>query len=98
MRLVEPKRFSTLSKLCGIVAWTRRAVEFWLNKEQQISDPTKWEAKYSRLSAEERATAFQDLVLAAQDDVEFHDTTLNRLVVFKDDKTELLLFGGRVKS
>lgn len=94
VRLVEPKRFSTLSKLCGTVAWTRRAVEFWL----KISDPAKWEAKYSRLSSEERAAAFQDLVLAAQDGVEFHDTTLNRLVVFKDDKTGLLLCGGRVQS
>lgn len=98
VRFVEPKRFSTLSKLCGTVAWTRRAVESWLNKERQISDPAKWEAKYSRLSAEERATAFQDLVLAAQDGVEFHDTTLNRLVVFKDVKTGLLLCGGRVQS
>jgi len=98
VRLVEPKRFSTLSKLCGTVAWTRRAAESWLNKERQISDPAKWEAKYPRLSAEDRATAFQDLVLAAQDSVEFHDTTLNRLVVFKDVNTGLLLCGGRVQS
>ena len=57
VRLIEPKRFSTLSKLCGTVAWTRRAAESWLDKERQISDSAKWEVKYSRLSAEERAIA-----------------------------------------
>lgn len=98
VRLVEPKRFGTLSKLCGTIAWTRRAVESWLSKERLISDSAKWEANYSRLSAEERVTAFQDLVLAAQNGVEFHDTTLNRLVVFKDVNTGLLLCGGRIQS
>lgn len=97
VRLVDPKRFSTLSKLCGTIAWTRRAAESWLNKRQQTSGPVKWEAKSSRLSAEERATAFQDLAFAAQDGIEFCDTTLNRLVVFKDDNTGLLLCGGRVQ-
>lgn len=98
MHLVEPKRFSTLSKLCGTIAWTRQAVESWWNKERQASDPAKWEARDYRLSAAERMTAFQNLVLAAQDGVQFHDTTLNRLVVFKDENTGLLLCGGRVQS
>lgn len=30
VRLVEPQRFSSLSKLCGSKAWTRRAAETWL--------------------------------------------------------------------
>lgn len=45
-----------------------------------------------------RAAAFQDLVLAAQNGVEFHDTTLVRLVALKDKNTGLLLCGGRVQS
>lgn len=96
--LVDPKQFSTLSKLCGTVAWTRRAAESWLNRELQASGPAKWEAKGPKLSAEERATAFLDLVLVVQDGMEFHDTTLNCLVVIKDDNTGLLLHGGRVQS
>lgn len=98
VRLVEPKRFSTLSKLCGTVAWTRRAAESWLSRKRQASSPAKWEVKGFVLSAEERTAAFQDLVLAAQDGAEFHNTTLNRLVVTKDDNTGLVLCGGRVQS
>lgn len=50
------------------------------------------------LSAEERESAFLDLALAAQMGIDFHDTTLNRLVVIKDEDTGLLLCGGRIQS
>ena len=73
----------------------RRAVEIWLGNSQAPVQ-SKWEAR-SYLSVEERATAFKDLALAAQDGVEFRDTTLDRLVVQKEEKTGLLLCGGRIQ-
>lgn len=45
----------------------------------------------------ERATAFKDLALAAQEGFEFRDTTLDCLVVLKEEKTGLLLCGGRIQ-
>ncbi|KAI3352112.1 hypothetical protein L3Q82_020927 [Scortum barcoo] len=39
--------------------------------------------------------AQRDLFLAAQEDAVFHDTTLNRLTVYKDKETGLLVCGGR---
>lgn len=98
MQLVEPKRFSTLLKLCGTIAWVRRAAASWLNLKYKAPELAKWGAKSLKLSAEERTAVFQDLALAAQDGVNFQDTTLNRLVVTKDPGTGLLLCGGRVQS
>ena len=98
VRLIEPKRFSSLSKVCGTVAWVRRAANFWLNKIHRAPESAKWEARGSKLSVEERALAFQDLAFAAQEGVDLQDTTLNRLVVAKDVNTGLLLCGGRVQS
>ena len=98
VRLVEPKRFSSLSMLCGTVAWVRRAAESWLNKLNRAPKLEKWEASSPELSVEERALAFQDLAISAQDSVNFQDTTLNRLVVTRDVNTGLLRCGGRVQS
>ncbi|XP_065152486.1 uncharacterized protein [Paramisgurnus dabryanus] len=95
VQLVDPQRFSSLVRLCGTIAWMRRAVEIWLGNSQ-APDRSKWEAR-PYLSVEERATAFKDLALAAQDGVEFRDTTLDRLVVQKEEKTGLLLCGGRIQ-
>lgn len=50
------------------------------------------------MAMEEPKAAFQDLVLAAQDGEDFQITTLNRLVVTKDEETGLLLSSGRVQS
>lgn len=96
--LVRPERFSSLSKLCGTIAWVRRAAESWLRTSYQASSSAKWEVRGPRLSVEERTAAFQDLALAAQDSVNFQDTTLNCLVVIKDGNNGLLLCGGRVQS
>lgn len=41
VRLVEPKRFSSLSKLCGTVAWVRRAVEAWLSVKDRALNFSK---------------------------------------------------------
>lgn len=97
VHLVEPQRFSSLAKLCGTFAWTRRAVGTF-RRRHQAPDQPKWEASRLKLSAEERAEAFQDLALAAQVGVKFNDSTLNRLVVYKDKNTGILLCGGRVQS
>ncbi|KAL2087330.1 hypothetical protein ACEWY4_018389 [Coilia grayii] len=97
VHLVKPQRFSSLSKLCGIVAWTRRAAEAWL-KVHQTPEFSKWEGDHATLSVEERRQAFHDLVLAAQSASQFSDSTLNRLVVHQDKKTGLLLCGGRIQS
>lgn len=97
VNLVGPQRFSCMTKLCGTIAWTRRAVQAWLRR-RKTPDLLKWEASGSVLSTKEHAEAFQDLALTAQDGVEFHDSTLNRLVVYKDENKELLLCGGRVQS
>ena len=98
VRLVGPEQFSSLSKLCGTIAWVRRAAESWLRTSYQASSSAKREVRGPRLSVEERTAAFQDLALAAQDGVNFQDTTLNRLVVINDDNNGLLLCGGRVQS
>lgn len=101
--LVRPERFSTLSRLCGVTAWVRRAADTWLSRKDKIPGQAKWEAKTAAgrkpvLTLEDRKSAFQDLVLAAQDGEAFKLTTLNRLVVTKDRETGLLLCGGRVQS
>lgn len=98
VHLVEPKRFSDLSKLCGTVVWVRRAAESWLTTKHQAPSSPEWEARGPELSVEERTLAFQDLAISAQDGVNFKETTLNRLVVYKDANTGLLLCGGRVQS
>ena len=76
-----------------------------MSKNNQSSGQAKWEGKVSEvrqnrpvLAMEERKSAFQDLALAAQDGKDFRGTTLNRLVVAKDNETGLLLCGGRVQS
>ncbi len=95
VRLVDPRRFSSLARLCGTIAWMRQAVEIWLgNSPAPVW--SKWEAR-PYLSVEKRATAFKDLALEAQDGVEFRDTTLDRLVVQKEGKIGLLLCGGRIQ-
>lgn len=75
VRLVGPKRFSSLSKLSGTVAWIRRAVESWLNTKYQASSSPKLEARGPELSVEERTIAFQDLAIVAQDIVFIVDSS-----------------------
>ena len=92
---VDLLRFDTLTKLCGALGYVRRAVHTWLRGRCRTSEREQWEAV---LTVQEREEAFQDLCLAAQAGVTFPTTTLNRLVVNKDDATSLLLCYGRVQS
>ncbi len=57
--------------------------------------PENWEAV---LTVKERKAAFRDLCLAAQKGVTFPMTTLNRLVVSKDEASGLLICHGRVQA
>ena len=55
-------------------------------------------ARQAVLSVREFEDALRDLFLAAQEGVTFNDTTLNRLAVFKEKVSGLLVCGGRVRS
>ncbi|KAL4006302.1 alcohol-forming fatty acyl-CoA reductase [Sarotherodon galilaeus] len=92
---VDLSRFNSLAKLCGVIAYVRRALRFWLTGRGQTAAGLKWEAVPT---AQERVEAFQDLCLAAQAGVTFPTTTLNRLVVRKDKATGLMMCHGRVQS
>ncbi|XP_026082522.1 uncharacterized protein LOC113058643 [Carassius auratus] len=92
---VDPTRCSSLTRLCGIVGYIRRAVRKWLARVRRASKPAKWEAV---LTVKEREVAFQDLCLAAQNGVMFPVTTLNRLVVSRDGASGLLRCHGRVQD
>ena len=42
VRLVKPRRFSSLTRLCGTIAWIRRAVGIWLGGNCQAPVQSKW--------------------------------------------------------
>lgn len=102
--LIDIRKFSSLTKVIRVVAWVWRAAIKWkgvLAKTPATSKP-KWEG----LSSEEiKSRAKQavliiseydsqrDLFLAAQEGASFQDTTPNRLVVYKDAETGLLVCG-----
>lgn len=96
VQLVERKKISSLTRLCGVVGWLKRAVDIWLGDSAQTTGRSKWEAR-TYLSAEERVTAFKFLALEVQDGVKFHDTTLDRLVIQREEFIGLLVCGGRVQ-
>ena len=92
---VDPRRCSSLTKLCGVVGYVRRAVKKWLARVGRAPMPAKWEGV---LTVKERKAAFQDLCLAAQEGVTFPVTTLNRLVVSREEVSGLLKCHGRVQA
>lgn len=49
------------------------------------------------LSAVECEDAFRDLCLVAQEGVTFHATNLNRLAVYKEETSGLLVCGGKIQ-
>ncbi|KAJ8346500.1 hypothetical protein SKAU_G00279010 [Synaphobranchus kaupii] len=105
VNLVRPERFSGLARLCGVVAWVRRAAERWLTTRSRAAGQAKWEARdlgeragKPVLTVRELKTALQDLFLATQEGEVFPGTTLDRLVVSKDEVSGLLLCRGRVQT
>jgi len=108
--LIDIKKFSNLTRLIRVIAWVWRAARRWkelLNKNS-ASDKPKWEgafstnwrsrAKQAVLTVGECRDALRDLFLAAQEGITFQDTTLNRLAVYKEKETGLLVCGGRFQT
>ncbi|KAJ8405599.1 hypothetical protein AAFF_G00315790 [Aldrovandia affinis] len=101
--LVNPERFSSLSRLCQVVAWVWHAAQKWLEKRscstsragKQVKRLDKQSGE-TVLSPKEREGALQDLFLAAQKDMSLPTTTINRLVVYKEEESGLLRCKGRV--
>lgn len=91
--LVEAKKFSSLRKLVSVVAWVLRAAKMWLKIRQTNKGQGK--LKSPTLTVKERKDALNHLFLEAQSGEAFPSTMLNRLVVFKDRDTGLLVCGGR---
>ncbi|KAK5848024.1 hypothetical protein PBY51_005680 [Eleginops maclovinus] len=106
--ILDTRKFSNLTKLTRVIAWVWRAVKKWrklLTKTSGSSKP-KWEgipstpeitsrAEEAVLTIAECEDALRDLFLAAQEGETFPDTTLNTLVMYKEEDTRLLLCGGR---
>lgn len=97
-QLVDVRHFSSLRKLIGVVAWIWRAAKKFLHVK--VTDKEKWEAVPSSgvITVGEREDVFRDLCLAAQEGVHFPTTTTDRLVVYKDGTTGLLMCGGRIQT
>lgn len=97
--LVDKERFSDLTSLVKTIAWVWRAARRFAAQNRILRTP-KWEAVSSAgvITATERQNALRDFLLAAQEGVTFPATTTDRLVVYKEQETGLLVCGGRVKA
>ncbi|XP_068507336.1 uncharacterized protein [Syngnathus scovelli] len=97
--LVDERRFSNLTRLVKVVAQVWRAAKHFAARSRGLETP-KWEAVSlgGVITVTERQDALRDLFLAAQGGVTFPTTTTDRLVVFKEEKTGLLVCGGRVQA
>lgn len=107
-KILDISKFSSLTKLTRVIAWVWRAATRWkevlartsttskLKRGNILSAPeVKSKVKEATLTVRECEDARRDLFLAAQEEVTFPDTTLNRLAVVRDENTGLLLCGGR---
>lgn len=97
--LVDEGRFSNLTHLVKTVAQVWRAAKCFADQNRILGTP-KWEAVSSAgvITVTERQDALRDLFLAAQEGVTFPTTTIDRLVVCKEEETGLLVCGGRVQA
>lgn len=91
------ERFSSLRRLIKVVSLVWRAAKKFLRNKAPRA--LKWEAVPSSgvVTVRERENAFRDLCLAAQEGETFQSTTMDRLVVFRDGASGLLLCGGRIQ-
>ncbi|XP_032434156.1 uncharacterized protein LOC116729604 [Xiphophorus hellerii] len=96
--LVDVSRFSSLTRLVKTIVWVWRAAKRFIKKNQVAAKP-KWEAVCSRgvISVREREDALRDIFLAAQMGANFPNTTIDRLVVYQDKESGLLVCGGRIQ-
>lgn len=95
--LMEVQRFSSLTRLVKSIALVWREAKTFLHGRAQ--GKPKWEAVpvASTITVAERKDAFRDLCLAAQEAATFPSTTTDRLVVYRDEASGLLLCGGRIQ-
>jgi len=96
--LVDAKRFSSLTKLVETIAWIWRAAKKFIG-QNKAAKSSKWEAVSSTgvVSVKERQDALRDIFLAAQEGTTSPSTTTDRLVVYKEEDSGLLVCGGRVQ-
>ncbi|XP_036068500.1 uncharacterized protein LOC112152419 [Oryzias melastigma] len=106
-KLIDVTKISNFMRLVKVIAWLWKAVETWKQtlknpKRKQIKvlskEELRNEIKRLTLTVEEHRDALRDIFHAAQEGVRFEDTTLNRLVVYKDKETQLYVCGGRIQS
>lgn len=93
-KLLDERCFSSLRRLVGTIAWSWRAAKKFLGAK--IGEKERWEAISSSgaIAIRERENVF----LAAQVGVHFPNTTTDRLVVYKDQRSGLLMCGGRIQA
>ncbi|KAL2085037.1 hypothetical protein ACEWY4_020555 [Coilia grayii] len=96
-RLLDIKRFSSLTRLIKSLALVWRAAKKFLLVRARGN--SKWEAVplAGIVTVAEREDAFRDLCLVAQEGATFPSTTTDRLVVYRDGASGLLLCGGRIQ-
>lgn len=96
-RLLDVRRFSNLPRLIKSIALVWRAAKRFLHAK--ATGRLKWEAVLLAgiVTVAEREDAFRDLCLAAQEGANFPGTTTDRLVVYRDEVSGLLMCGGRIQ-
>lgn len=97
-KLVDEKRFSNLRRLVGTIAWTWRTAKKFL--QGKTANKAKWEAvpPSGAITVNERDVVFRDSCLAPQEVENFPNTTIDRLVAYKDPSSGLLMCGGRIQT
>lgn len=97
--LVDVRWFSRSIWLTQTIAQVWRAAKCFAGQKMIMRTP-KWEAVSSTgvITVTEHQYPLRDLFLAAQDSVTFPATTVDRLVVYKEDESVLLVCGGRVQA
>lgn len=95
--LLDIKRFSRLTGLIRSLTLVWRASKRFLRG--RAGGRLKWEAVplTGIITVAETDYAFRDLCLAAQERAAFPSTTTDRLVVYRDEASGLLLCGGRIQ-
>ncbi|KAJ8017294.1 hypothetical protein DPEC_G00016350 [Dallia pectoralis] len=99
-KLMDIRNFSSLTR---VIAWVWRSAARWkrMVTKKSTKDKPQWEVvlstnggsggKEAVLTVGECEDSLRDLFLAAQEGATFQDTTLNRLAVYRDGVTGLLL-------
>ena len=96
---MDIKRFSCLTRLVRTIAWIWRAAKRFLGPKRTLNR-SKWEAVplTGVISVRERKDVLRDLFLAAQEGANFPSTTTDRLVVYNEQDSGLVVCGGRVQG